>query len=75
MNECSYKITEHDCENESGKAIKTYGLVIDTDEGPLTFQSLCTDKQKLLSLCDRINNEKLSEKILNEIFEDFIFQN
>ena len=74
MHRLSYTINENSVLDENGKRIKTYGLSLTIDGYHYDFCDLCTDKERLISLCNRFETEVPEPKTLYEIFDDYIFQ-
>lgn len=60
--------------DENGKRFETYGISIKIDGKCYDYLDLTTDKKRIISLAEKVESEKPELKILNEIFDDFIFQ-
>ncbi len=74
MQKFAYEILENSMLDEGGNRIKTYGLSLTLEGKSYNFCDLCTDKNRLVSLCKKFETETPEPKTLYEIFDDFIFQ-
>ena len=62
-------------QGEDGRRLKTYGISLKIDGKRYDFTDLSTDKNRVISLAEKIEIEKPELKTIYEIFDDFIFQN
>ncbi len=73
MMNSSIKITEQFLSDEDGSRHTVFGIVIESGEVELSFPDLSFDRDKLESFCNLLGDDIPSERILLELFEDFLF--
>ncbi len=73
MDKQNVKIISHLEFDENGVNIPIYGLEIKRGDAVFVFPDLVTDKDRLIRFCRLIENDIPDEKILLELFEDFLF--
>ena len=73
MRNYNIEITESFIVDETGKRVSVFGLIIDNGNTCLCYPDLVTNKATLLRLCSVLDDEMPSERLLLELFDDYLF--
>ena len=73
MRNYNIEITESFIVDKTGKRVSVFGLIIDNGNTRLCYPDLVTNKAKLLRLCSVLDDEMPSERLLLELFDDYLF--
>ena len=58
---------------ETGKSVCVFGIIIEDGNTRLRYPDLVTNKERLLRLCSVLDDEMPSERLLLELFDDYLF--
>ncbi len=70
---CKIEITNCSIADENGVQATVYGIKIKGGAKTLEYPDLCTNKERLDRLCSVLGDEMPNERLLCELFEDYLF--